>query len=1077
MVTKWSSAALLVLLVCFCCFSAIAQRVTSDLAGTVTDQTGAVIPAVSVTITDRQTGHKIATETNELGYYHVAGLMLGTYEIRLERDGFQTQVLTGIRLMVNQQAQVDARLTVGPRSEHIKVSAQPMMAESSTSQLSSVVNESTLHELPLNGRDLFQLTLLQTGVVATTNAGPNPFAEGGITKAAVQGTRPTMNNINLDGGDINDPAFNIPPGGVAGTQMGVEAVQEFRVLLNSYSAEFGRNAGANVQLVTKAGTNEFRGSLFEFVRNAALDARNFFDFGDTPPFTRNQFGVSLGGPIVRNRAFFFSDYEGLRENKSVTASLTVPDTEARRGMLPSAADPSKLVDVGVAPQVASFLNLFPQPNGAELGGGLAALQISREQPTREDYGVLRFDYWMSPRDMLFARYVVDDSDATVPFLSTFVPGFPGERTVRDQYLMLNWQKIILPNIVNEAKFNLNRTHYRAETANSYPESISLVPNRALGVIAIAGLPALGNNLIYPIASTSNTFEGIDNLSWQHGAHMLRVGTDVKRLQINGPFDLFINGEYQFSDLTAFGFPAVSNNPALEFFLKADPFLYLGVDPALSNSDRGFRQNYLGFYGNDDWRVNSRLTLNLGLRWEFWSNPTEANGRIANIRDLLHDTAPTPGKLWNGVPLDQWSPRVGFAWKASANNKTVVRGGAALVRDQIWANLYFDARFYEPYYRALLYILPNFQAPPLSVSQLAGAGGPPSVIGSFGITYRPDFPYYLEYNLNVQRELTPNVLLQVAYVGSRGNHLPRTGEVNPAGANGVRLNPNFGSIPLLSTDAQSFYNSGQLSLQKRFSSGLSFQASYTLSKSIDDQSGPFPSDYVSESGVAQNFFNRKADRGRSSFDRKNVLVLNYLYDLPLYRGGTRNLPGKLLHGWSAGGIINLSSGAPFTANLGSFNNSGTFASFPADRPNVKAGANPCGATILGRPDRWFDPSIFTLPAAGEFGNSGRNTLCGPSLKDFDFSLLKQTKLTETMNLEFRAEFFNLFNHANFDVPVNTQGPNGSGGNGDAVFIGRLEPPCQPASDRYACGVLAPNVGRIQRTVTTSRQIQFGLKLIF
>jgi hypothetical protein len=371
--------------------------------------------------------------------------------------------------------------------------------------------------------------------------------------------------------------------------------------------------------------------------------------------------------------------------------------------------------------------------------------------------------------------------------------------------MLSWQHTIASDRLNEAKFGFNRTRYLAETANSYPQSISLAPDRALGAIAIAGLPALGNNLIYPIGSASNTFEGIDNFLWQRRSHALKFGANLKRLQINGPFDLFTNGQYQFSDLTAFGFPALSNNPALEFFLKAQPFLYLGVDPKLSDSNRGFRQNYLGFYANDDWRVNARLTLNLGVRWEYWSNPSEVNGRIGNIRDPFKDAAPTPGRLWDRVPLNQWSPRVGFAWKPAAEGKTVVRGGAALVRDQIWANLYFDVRFYEPYYRALLYILPQFQAPPRSVAALAGLGGPPSVIGSFGVTYAPDFPYYFQYNLNVQRELTPHTLLQVAYVGSRGTHLSRSGEANPAGPAG-RLNPNFGSIPLLVTDGQSFYNS-------------------------------------------------------------------------------------------------------------------------------------------------------------------------------------------------------------------------------------------------------------------------------
>ncbi len=1042
---------------------AAAQRVTSDILGTVKDPSVAAIADAKVTVVHLETGQERTATTDAGGSYRISGLMPGTYEVRIERQGFKTAVRKDIVLLVNQQAVVDVTLQVGDIQQKVEVTGGVELLETTTAHMSSVVTETTLRELPLNGRDLFQLTELQTGVLPTTNAGPSPWAEGGITKAAVQGARPTMNNFTLDGGDINDPGFNVYPGGSAGAQLGVEAVKEFRVLLNTYSAEYGRNAGANVQFVTKSGTNELHGSLFEFHRNAVLDARNFFDPSTIPPFIRNQFGATFGGPIRKNKTFFFVNYEGLREVKSVTASLTVPDANAHMGILPAASG-SGTVNVGVDPRVAPLLALFPPANGASLGGGLAVLQTAQKQPTREDYGIFRLDHQLTSRDQLFARYVIDDSDTIVPFQSTFIPGFPGERVVRNQYVILSWQHLFGQNLLNEAKFNFNRTAYVSEVANSHPISISLEQNRPLGVNAIVGLPALGNNLIFPLGTTSNTFEWIDNFSWQHGHHNSKFGADVKRMQINGPFDLFIDGEYLF---TGFG-ATQSNNPALESFLKASPTVYLGVDPAFPNSDRGFRQTYMGLYAQDDWRVTPRLTLNLGLRWEYSTIPTEAQGRSANIRNVATDATPTVGPIWASVPKNLFSPRFGFAWTPFAKSKTVVRGGYGLMRDQLWSNLYFDVRFYPPFYRALLVILPNFLTPPTSVSAVTGPISP-SVIGSFGITYRPDFPYYMQYNLNVEQELAKDLVLQVAYVGSRGNHLPRTGEANPFVASlGHNINPNFGSIPLLVTDAQSFYNSGQLSLQKRFSRGVSFQASYTYSKSIDDQSGPFPSDYVSESGVAQNFFNRKGDRARSSFDRTHAFVFNALYDLPFgpgrrYGQDIGGFGGRLLGGWRVGGIVTVLSGVPFTANLGSFNNSGTNASFPGDRPNVKPGAQPCGSAVLGSPDKWFDPSIFTLPPAGQFGNSGRNTICGPALRNVDFSLTKDTKLGERLGLEFRAEFFNIFNHANFNVPVNTQGPNGNGGNGDAVFL--------PG------GLPAPNAGRIFQTVTSPRQIQFGLKLTF
>ena len=1063
--------------------SAAAQRVSSDILGTVRDINGGVVSGAEVTVKRAETGEERSVTTAETGNYRISGLSHGTYEVRAELSGFKTAVLAGIKLLVNQDAVVDLTLQIGDIHETVEVNAQSILLDSASSELSGVVTGKTLRELPLNGRDLFQLTLLQTGVVPTTNAGPNPFAEGGTSKAAVQGTRPTMNNVTLDGGDINDPAYNTPPGGVAGVQLGVEGIEEYRVLLNTYSAEFGRNAGANVQYVTKSGTNEFHGSLFEFHRNAALDARNFFDLGPVPPFVRNQFGATLGGPIQKNRTFFFLNYESLRESKSITSSLSVPDANARQGQLPSASNPSVLVNVGVNPRIAPFLQLYPLPNAGSLGGGLGRLQTSRTQPTQEHFGLLRVDHQLTAKDQLFARYLMDDSESTVPFASTVVPGFAGLRVIRNQSLMLSWQRVAGPNFVNQVKLNFSRVRLDAREANSYPLSISLSPNRALGAISIVGLPQLGNNLLVPLESLSNTYELIDNLFLQRGRHLLKIGGDFKRLQINGPFDALVNGTYIFSDLTGFGFPAQSNNPALEFFLQGVPFLYLGVDPSLANSVRGFRQNYLGLYVQDDWQVRPGLTFNLGLRWEYWSNPGESHNRLANIRNPFVDTAPTVGPIWADVPLDQWSPRLGFAWKPSPTGKTVVRGGAGIMRDQIWTNLYSNIRFYEPFFRPLQYILPTFLAPPAGVNSLIGFGGPPFVIGIFGITHNPDFPYYLQYNLNVQRELWSDWLLQLAYVGSRGNHLVRTGEANPfLPALGRRQNPSFGSIPLVVTDAQSFYNSGQLSLQKRFVHGSLLQASYTYSKSMDDQSGSLPSDYTSESGLSQDFANRKGDRARSSFDRRHVLVLNYLYDLPFGPGRRFATPsgfrGKILEGWSVGGIISIMSGLPFTGNLGAFNNSATLGLQAADRPNLKSNVTPCSDSVIrGQPDQWFDATIFTLPPPGQFGNAGRNILCGPRLVNFDFSVLKDTRLSERVVLQFRAEFFNLFNHASFDVPVNTQGPTGSGGNGDAIFVGRTGGSCNPASDPLGCGILAPNVGRIFRTVTTSRQIQFALKLRF
>jgi outer membrane receptor protein involved in Fe transport len=1057
------------------------QSVSSEILGTVKDPSGAFVVSADVTMTNLETGLARSTETDGNGIYHVDGLSAGSYQLRIEHAGFRVKNLTDITLLVNQAAVLDATLELGSTREELTIVGATPLVETTTAQMSSVVTASGLSELPLNGRDLFQLTELQTGVVPSTNGGSSLWSEGNMSKASAQGTRPTMNNVTLDGGDINDPGYNVPPGGPAGAQLGVEAVREFRVVLNTYSAEYGRNGGANVQFVTKSGTNNLHGSVFEFFRNAALDAANYFDTLGKPAYERNQFGTALGGSIVKDHTFFFINYEGLRERKGITTNTSVPDDNARQGLLPS-VNGSGLVNVGVSPTSALFIGLYPRPNGPELisdgvPSGLALFTGSEVQTIREDYAVLRIDETIGNNNQIFGRYVFDDGVGVFPFQSTAIPGFPGERPIRSQYLMLSWQREITNHLLNEAKFNFNRTRYLAEVDNTYPLSISLVPDRALGVILIGGLPALGNNLVYPLGSTSNTFEGIDNLTWEHERHSLKFGVDAKRMQINGPFDFGTNGEYSFTGTAA----SATSNPTFEAFLRGIPAFYIGTDPALSDSDRGFRQTYIGLYAQDDWRITPNLTLNLGLRWEYSTIPTEAEGRISNFHHVFTDKAPIVGPLWSGVPLDLWSPRFGFAWSPFRDGKTVFRGGFGIIRDQIWSNLYFDVRFYRPFFGALISESPNFLAPPSSIAALGGSTSP---VGVFGITYNPKFPYYEQWSLNIQRQVGREAVLQIAYVGSHGLHLPRAGEANPFEPTlGHNLNPNFGSTPQIVTDATSNYNSLQASVQRRFLRGLSFQGSYTYSHSIDTASGAFPSDWVSEPGVSQNFFDLNADRGSSAFDRRNVFIGNLLYDLPFGPGqrwwrGEQNVTGKFVGGWRVGIIGQLLSGVPFTPVLG-FNNSLTASSFPADRPDVKSRVNPCNA-VTGDVDQWFDPTIFTLPntpnsAGNIFGDAGRNSLCGPSLKAFDFSLIKHTQLSERVSLEFRSEFFNIFNHPNFDVPDNTQGPNGTGGNGDAIFVGKAMD-CNPATSSLGCGILAGNAGRIFSTVTSARQIQFALKLI-
>jgi hypothetical protein len=1056
-----------------------AQTGTAVIVGTVTDGTGASLQDAKITATNMDTGFTASVTTKASGDYRIPGLSPGNYQVRADKDNFSSEIRRGITLTVAQQLEVNLSLKIGSVKQEVAVTDLPPLVDSVTSSLSGVVDQKQMEELPLNGRDLWQLVLLQPGVNPNPNAGPSPWQKGGFGKAAVNGQRPTNNNLTVDGMDANDPNFNITPGGAAGVLLGVDAIREFRVFTDTYNAEYGRNSGSVIEMITKSGTNSLHGSAFEFIRNARLDAKNYFDLPNLPipPFIRNQFGGSFGGPIKKDKAFFFASYEGFREGQGTTAVSTVPNALAHQGLLPNPANPTACtqsnpggcINIGVNPQSAPFLAIVDLPNGQDFGNGTAQITSTQRRITNEDYLMGRFDYNFSNTHTGLARYIYDGSSSTVPYLSTLVPGFPGRNNVRAQYLTLQDQKFITPNVLNVAAFGFNRLGLLAEPIDTHPGlSISLLPNRPLGVFSISGLGNIGNNLIYPLGSYSNTFQFQDNISWTRGKHAVKFGGEFRRMQINGPFDLFVNGEYVYQDLSAFGVPSSSNNPGLENFLKGIPFVYVGIDPAKSNSVRGFRQSGIAFYLQDDWRATRKLTLNLGLRYEFYTNPTEAEGKAVNIRNLATDTTTTVGKFMNSTPKDLITPRLGFAWDLGSDGKTVLRGGVGAFNDQLWANIYGNARSLPPFYQAVESIFPQFLSPlnsPLPIGTTANAT----------VTYFPKWPMVFQYNLNLQREITTSSVVTLAYVGSRGNHLGRLAEGNPLQPSGTRPNPNFGSIVRYLTDAQSFYNGMLLSWEQRTKKGLNFQVNYDYSHSIDDSSGYNPSDAVNDSGKSQDINNRKGSRGRSGFDIRQNLVLNTVYELPFgpgktFASNTSGAKAKLVSGWQLTNITSIHSNVPFTPVLG-FDNAGTASIVLSDRPNLVgnpfSGTCANGASVR-TPTCWFNPQAYGLPPSGQFGNAGRNSLPGPPYKEVDLSLGKITSIGEGKSIEFRAEFFNLANHANFAVPTNTTGPNGNGGNGDAVILAR---------DTAGAPLFAQNGGQIFSTVGSSRQIQFGLKFVF
>jgi len=1056
-----------------------AQTGTAVFLGTVTDQQGALLPGVHVTATSSATGISVPTTTDAGGSYRIAGLFPGEYNLKAERPSFSTEVQQGIMLAVSQEAVVNFALRVGPVTQTVVIDgSQAPLVETQESSISGLVDHKQVRELPLNGRDIFQLVLMQPGVQPTPSAGPSPWQKGGLAKLSVNGQRPTANNVTIDGMDANDPNFNVSPGGASGEFLGVDAIREFRVFTDTYAAEYGRNAGSIIQLVTLSGTNDLHGSLFEFHRNAALDAKNYFDLPDQPipPFVRNQFGGTLGGPVAKDRTFYFASYEGFREALGMTAVATVPDSLAQQGLLPSpenpgactAQDTGGCANVGINPAVLPFLALYPLPNGEDFGNGTASYTSSAKRETREDYGLVRIDHSFSGAHFAFSRYIIDDSNSRNPYLSTLIPGFPGDSSSRDQFFTLQDQKLLGNDWLNLAAFGFNRTTYLGSVPNTHPGlTIALPANRPLGVLQIPGLTSLGNDFIYPFGSFSDTFQLQDNATWQKGRHAVKFGAESRRLEMNGPFDLFVDGEYQFEDLSEFGFPYASVNPPLESFLHGTAYAYLGTNPLLSDSDRGFRQNWFSSYIQDDWRATPRFTLNFGLRYEFYSNPTEAHGKEVNIRNVATDKAPTVGKFFARTPADLFSPRLGFALQLTGSGKTVLRGGTGIFRDQIWGNLYGNARTLEPFFQAYFNLLPAFLNP-LEAAEV-------TTTANATMTYTPKFPSTIQYNLNLEQEVTGNTVFKLMYVGARGNHLVRMGEANPFNPELNQYpNPNFGSVTRLVTDAQSFYNSMQTSLEHRTNQGLTLAANYTWAHSVDDASDAFPSDSVNEAGKAQNLFNRKGDRGRSSFEVRNDFIVNAIDELPFGPGKPigRNADGwraQAIGGWLLSGIAGFHSNVPFTPMLG-FDNAGTRSAVLSDRPDIVG--NPTGGQCAnGAPVRtvscWFNPAAFALPPQGSFGDAGRNILAGPDYADVDFAVLKNFPFGEGRLAQFRAEMFNIANRPNFAVPTNTQGPNGTGGNGDQIYLGLGATGPIPAG----------NAGTIFSTVNPSRQVQFGLKIQF
>ena len=1021
--------------------AAVLGQTTASLSGRVVDTTGAALPGVTVTARRADTGFERAAASDAAGRYALPALPSGDYEVRAELAGFRPLVRRGFRLSVAEHVAVDFTLEVGGVAEAVTVTAGTPAVNTRGGALSYLVESTAIEQLPLNGRNYTDLALLQPGVV------PFPYRDGGSVVAhgmgmSVNGQDPRANVYLLDGTLLNDMT-NGPAGSAAGTSLGTETVHEFRVETNAYSAEFGRMAGGQVNVLTKAGTNAFRGSVFEFHRNDGLDAKNYFDVGDQPPFSRNQFGGTVGGPVRHDKLFYFVGYEGLRENLGRTITSSVPDENARRGLLPDPANPGQFLNVGVDPQVAPYLNEYPVPNGANLGDGTALSGFQFDQTLDQDFLQGRVDYNPAPGAQLFARYTLDDADQWLP---TDYPQFPRAFVSRNQFFTGEYRQAGRGNLFNTLRFGYSRTRV-GQTVEANTPLPPFVPGRLLiGNIDVGGLQRFGTQSSVDVRFLQQVYSVQADSAWTRGRHLVKFGGLAERYLQEMTNPTFSLGTYAFANLRAF-----MENRATSF---------IGLTPE-ATFERDWPFWLAGIYAQDEFRVHPRVTLTAGLRWEFMTLPVDTEGRDSALPDLTDRTA-TVGQLYEGADYDNFSPRLGAAWDVTGDGRTSVRGGWGIYYATNSSQNLIVTVTNPPQTPRVVYQTPTFPTPPFDRAS--------------GLSIRPmqwdiDTPSVHVWNVNVQRELPAAFALTVGYAGSRGHDLLRSNDVNTAvpvtGADGLpffpvgapRQNTAWTTIELKSSDGDSWYRALILDLRRRWANGLSVQSSYTWSNSEDTtQASTFFSDATNGTTSAFPEYIPGYNRGPSDFNVEHNWVLNAAWDLPWGRDLT-GVSRVLLADWRVAGIATVRSGYPLTVFVQ--NNRSRSQWQPSlgpgigrDRPSYAAGFSAENA-VNGDPVQWFNPQAFALQPAGGFGDTGRGDVTGPDLRTVDLAFSKDNQLgTSGARLEVRIEVFNLFDRANFGVPNLT------------AFAG--------AADNEA---VLGSFGRIRNTVTSARQMQLGVRLRF
>jgi hypothetical protein len=1241
--------AAIVLLAClFAAMPASAQE-AGTILGVVKDPSGAVIPNATVTIMNVDTTVSRTATTGPDGAFRIPALQPGHYSVKVEAAGFQTQTQTGLTLNVAQELVVNANLQVGAASQEVTVTGEAPIVNTTTSSLGSLVNDQRVSDLPLNGRNYLDLTLLTPGV--QQNSHPSSGGSGASgTWFSTNGLPPRSNNWTIDGALMINQ-YNTGGNDIAGNTLGVDGIKEYRVITNNFSAEYGMMMGSQTVIVSKSGTNNWHGDAFEYLRNNHLDARNFFEAQPVllggariPQFKRNNFGGSIGGPIRRDKTFFYFVYEGLRSSQQDTIqTTTLPaachfvqpvDSNGNAvgglitlggGTIPSGVTPPtgsvqkilngrlssivpgatgavladlygkpagtvsacggiKIPTTGPVPQVSDivtpWIGQFPFPNES-IAGVTQNYTFPGSTNVRDDFGQLRVDQNISDSDTLFVRYTLNDTRLTDPFaaLSSTDTGsaYPQWYSIgvsRNQFFTIGENHIFSPTLLNSLRLSFSRTRFDGlpganqvsdlnpdfllidpsgspcftAFASGTPSCVwSYIPGKYNGGLAPgSGVTSLAFNTTFESYHPQNVWTLGDDVFLTYGKHAFKFGT--------------LMNDFQESYVQQKGAYGAVNSPNLASWIQGLTNGYLTVTPVpgiatngLLNPpyqgyflDRSSRFKTFGFYAQDDYRATSRLTLNLGLRYEFNTIPHDILGRNSIIPDLLNgsNTYKLGSIFNNNWTLGNWSPRVGFAWDIFGNGKTALRGGFGMYYDvSSFGSMLTQSPNGVPPFSAQTQIAlsptASYTLPLVDLN--ANPNSNDMSLAQFGKALQmndPNLknPHALEYNLTLEQQLPKGIGLQLSYVGNRGINvltLEEGNPVKPAGyTNGVpyynvtngqalcqnnalsldangnpvplqllinnvlttiaigdprypcRINPYFTSALFITGASNSWYNGLQLIVTKRLSGGLDFQGSYTYSQALDTTSGQmyFTDCGTSAQASAIGFFpmNLSLDKGPSCTDTRHSMRLSMLYHFPNLK--SEGFASKLLNGWWMGNIVSITSGFPFTPLLaaGDRSFSGVITQNNSTKASLNTSATPnstssafipydASTVVTGNPNQWFNPLMFGVPALGHVGDAGRDILRMPGLGNWDFSLVKDTKLGmlgEQGNLQFRAEFFNIMNRANFGPP-----------NGTVFNAASLTVPCPGGA--VSCNIAAPfsQAGAITTTSTTARQIQFALKVMF